>query len=73
MTLRPADTAPDFAAAHLCLAAKAALTSSGEPQTQLPLQPEQHRTDRRGTIRQPGRRQDDPRYPASREDYCDRR
>jgi hypothetical protein len=75
MTLRRPGTVPDRAAAHAYPAAKVALATGGEPETDCRRSLEQHRTDRRRTTRRPGGRQDDPRasQPASQEDYCDQR
>jgi hypothetical protein len=71
MTLRHPGTVPDRAAAHAYPAAKVALATGGEPETDCRRRLEQHRTDRRRTTHRPGGRQDDPRasQPASREDY----
>jgi hypothetical protein len=67
MTLRHPGTVPDRAAAHAYPAAKVALATGGEPETDCRRSLEQHRTDRRRTTRRPGGRQDDPRasQPAS--------
>jgi hypothetical protein len=54
MTLRHPGTVPDLAAAHACPAAKVALATGGEPETDCRRSLEQHRTDRRRTTRRPG-------------------
>jgi hypothetical protein len=61
MTLRHPGTVPDRAAAHAYPAAKVALATGSEPETDCRRSLGQHRTDRRRTTRRPGGRQDDPR------------